>query len=77
MVFVARKAIIGQDETENWIISRLYQQSYPGHFKLRQKQLPSNLWLSRAVLGHKIVDQSDEVGASPVGTAPTTSSFST
>ena len=27
--------------------------------------------------GHKIVDYSDVVGASPVGTAPTTSSFST
>ena len=28
-------------------------------------------------LGNKIVDQSDVVGASPVGAAPTTSSFST
>ena len=27
--------------------------------------------------GNKIVDHSDIVGASPVGTAPTTSSFST
>ena len=29
------------------------------------------------LLGNKIVDHSDVVGASPVGTAPTTSSFST
>ena len=28
-------------------------------------------------LGNKIVDNSDVVGASPVGAAPTTSSFST
>ena len=28
-------------------------------------------------VGNKIVDHSDVVGASPVGTAPTTSSFST
>ena len=31
----------------------------------------------RCTLGNKIVDHSDVVGASPVGTAPTTSSFST
>ena len=29
------------------------------------------------LLGNKIVDNSDVVGASPVGAAPTTSSFST
>ena len=33
--------------------------------------------ISRALVGYKIVDQSDVVGASPVGAAPTTSSFST
>ena len=31
----------------------------------------------RRTLGYKIVDHSDVVGASPVGAAPTTSSFST
>ena len=31
----------------------------------------------RALVGNKIVDHSDVVGASPVGAAPTTSSFST
>ena len=33
--------------------------------------------IRRTLAGNKIVDHSDVVGASPVGTAPTTSSFST
>ena len=33
--------------------------------------------ISRTLIGYKIVDQSDVVGALPVGAAPTTSSFST
>ena len=33
--------------------------------------------ISRTQEGNKIVDNSDVVGASPVGAAPTTSSFST
>ena len=33
--------------------------------------------ISRTLVGNKIVDHSDAVGASPVGAAPTTSSFST
>ena len=33
--------------------------------------------ISRTLVGSEIVDHSDEVGASPVGAAPTTSSFST
>ena len=33
--------------------------------------------ISRTLLVNKIVDYSDVVGASPVGAAPTTSSFST
>ena len=36
---------------------------------------PSNI--SRTLVGNKIVDHSDVVGASPVGAAPTTSSFLT
>ena len=32
---------------------------------------------SRTLVGNKIVDHSDVIGASPVGAAPTTSSFST
>ena len=33
--------------------------------------------ISRTLVGNKIVDHSDVVGASPVGAAPITSSFST
>ena len=33
--------------------------------------------IERTLVGNKIVDHSDVVGASPVGAAPTTSSFST
>ena len=33
--------------------------------------------IRRTLVGNKIVNISDVVGASPVGTAPTTSSFST
>ena len=33
--------------------------------------------IRRTLVGNKIVDHSDVVGASPVGAAPTTSSFST
>ena len=33
--------------------------------------------ISRTLVGNKIVDNSDVVGASPVGAAPTTSLFST
>ena len=32
--------------------------------------------ISHTLVGNKIVDHSDVVGAAPVGTAPTTSSFS-
>ena len=32
--------------------------------------------LSRTLVGNKLVDQTDVVGASPVGAAPSTSSFS-
>ena len=33
--------------------------------------------ISRTLVGNKFVDNSDVVGAAPVGAAPTTSSFST
>ena len=33
--------------------------------------------ISRTLVGNELVDNSDVVGASPVGAAPTTSSFST
>ena len=45
-----------------------------GLFKLDYRKTSN---ISRTLLGNKIVDNSDVVGASPVGAAPTTSSFST
>ena len=62
-------------------------------FKAKEKismkfviKVPYNKWapdyhqvsnISRTLVGNKIVDHSDVVGASPIGAAPTTSSFST
>ena len=44
---------------------------------LRDKDYRKVSNTSRTLVGNKIVDHSDVVGASPVGAAPTTSSFST
>ena len=38
------------------------------------RQIPD---IRRALVGNKFVDNSDAIGASPVGAAPTTSSFQT
>ena len=46
-----------------------------GSFTDKHYRKVSNI--RRALEGNKIVDHSDVVGASPVGAAPTTSSFST
>ena len=43
--------------------------------KTTQYRQVSNI--SRTLVGNQIVDHSDVVGASPVGAAPTTSSFFT
>ena len=50
----------------------IYGWSYQCEMKYRKT---SNI--SRTLVGNRIVDNSDVVGASPVGAAPTTSSFST
>ena len=42
--------------------------------KLEYRQISN---ISRTFVGTQIVDHSDVVGASPVGAAPTTSSFAT
>ena len=47
----------------------------------RTLRLPTKIYrktsnISRTLVGNKIVDHSDVVGASPVDAAPTTSSFS-
>ena len=44
-------------------------------FLIKNYRETSNI--RRTLVGNKIVDHSDVVGASPVGAAPTTSSFST
>ena len=54
-------------------------------FKVDTRRFPQQIILayrktsnrSRTLVGNNIVDNSDVVGASPVGAAPTTSSFST
>ena len=48
---------------------------YPLIRKMADYRQVSNI--RRTLVGNKIVDHSDVVGASPVGAAPTTSSFST
>ena len=45
--------------------------------KSRNKNYRKTSNISRTLVGNKIVDNSDVVGASPVGAAPTTPSFST
>ena len=50
--------------------------------EMDRKKIPFSIFrqvsnISRTFLGNQIVDHSDVVGASPVGAAPTTSSFST
>ena len=42
---------------------------------LKKAYTAKPLDIPRASVGNKIIDYSDVVGASPVGTAPTTSSF--
>ena len=55
------KVFVQENAIEN-VLCRMYRQT-------------SNI--RRTLMGTKIVDHSDVVGASPVGAAPTTSSFST
>ena len=47
------------------------------NLKVKLKTYRQTSYIRRALVGNKIVDHSDVVGASPVGAAPTTSSFST
>ena len=47
------------------------------HWTMLMKWYRKTSNISRTLVGNKIVDNSDVVGASPVGAAPTTSSFST
>ena len=58
--------IVSMNKTNKYIPENNMQYDY---------QHTSNIWCT--VVGNKIVDHSDVVGASPIGAAPTTSSFST
>ena len=58
----------------HWIRRHLIVK-YDDDAKLEDYRKTSSI--SRTLVGNEIVDNSDVVGASPVGAAPTTSSFST
>ena len=47
------------------------------HYGLQSSEYCKTCNIRPTLVGNKIVDHSDVVGASPVGAAPTTSSFST
>ena len=53
-----------------WLENKIWE-------RMLKKQYRKTSNISRTLIGNKVVDNSDVVGASPVGAAPTTSSFST
>ena len=63
-------AYIAHEPTINW----LYSYNKMKHNKTKYRQTSNK---SRALVGNDIFDHSDVFGASPVGAALTTSSFST
>ena len=73
------KVFIKENEIES-VICEMAAISYQAQFADRAVY-PTNYRqvsnIRRTLVGNKIVDHSDVVGASPVGAAPTTSSFST
>ena len=52
-------------------------EDYPGVFAISESYYPQTSNISCLFVVHKTVDHSDVDGASPVGAAPTTFSFST
>ena len=54
---------------------RELREQYQDYTILKEYRQVSNI--RRTLVGNKIVNHSDVVGVSPVGAAPTTSSFST
>ena len=61
---ISKYPYVSLSQTSGLLISR-------GHFSDRKS------YRQESLVGNKIIDHSDVVGASPVGAAPTTSSFST
>ena len=69
-----KKAVSGYRPI-NWnICEKIQTQTTNKPDKTNYRQVSN---MRRTLVGNKIVDHSDVVGASPVGAAPTTSSFST
>ena len=64
---------LGRYYTYPWIAAS--QEPIITPFDFRKYRQVSNI--RRTLVGNKIVDHSDVIGASPVGAAPTTSTFST
>ena len=69
--------------TKSWIITIFYLPEYTYIFSIWIYVYDQTIYyrqisnIRRTLAGNKIVDHADVVGASPVGAAPTTSSFST
>ena len=69
------------DRRQWWSLNIIFHNSFyifePNSVSLHQSNYRQVSNISRTSVGNKNVDLSDVVGASPVGAAPTTSSFST
>ena len=70
MDFIRRKLIFH----EFGLCAKLQAECTPTQYSINYRKTSN---IRRALIGNKIVDHLDVVGASPVGAAPTTSSFST
>ena len=66
--------ILGYVKSKFQQIWYLFKYAYSMYFMNAYHQVSN---IRRTLLGNEIVDHSDVVGASPVGAAPTSSSFST
>ena len=61
-------------QTKQWHIMKWYQYWHNAASYMKYRQVSNT---RHTLASNKIVDHSDVAGASPVGAAPTTSSFST
>ena len=71
------KQIARLNEEKEKLQVEFEEMKYSGEAKLSRYDYREISNIRRTLVGKKIVDNSDVVGASPVGAAPTTSSFST
>ena len=69
------QTIFFNDEHSHFVLSRAQHNTNMTSSSNKDYHKTSNI--SRTLVGNEIVDNSDVVGASPVGAAPTTSSSST